>query len=160
MPSDSLYKTDFYTWAQQQAELLAQSDDPRIDVENLAEEVAALGRSALRATDVSLLRALIGLIKLASSSGPHPKGHWQSDVREQLCQAQDAYAPGMRPLIDLDELWRKALKLANYELSDYGEPGAPRDLPCPFTLDDLLDPEFEPAHARARLEHALAAHRS
>jgi hypothetical protein len=27
----------------------------------------------------------------------------------------------------------------------------PGDLPCPFTLDDLLVPDFEPADARARI---------
>jgi hypothetical protein len=34
----------------------------------------------------------------------------------------------------------------------------PGDLPCPFTLDDFLAPDFEPADARARIERAIQAH--
>jgi hypothetical protein len=158
MAGDPLYDSDFYTWTQRQAELLAQLDDPRLDTENLAEEVAALGRTELRAVTGNLLRALIDLIKLAANTENLPRGHWRSEIRERHYQARDAYTPGMRPLIDLDADWQRALKLANQLLADYGDPGVPPDLPCPFTLDDLLAPDFEPTDARAQIERAIRAH--
>jgi hypothetical protein len=158
MPGDALYDTDFYTWTQRQAELLAQLDDPRLDTENLAEEVAALGRTEVRAVTGNLLRALIDLIKLAANTENLPSGHRHSEIRERHYQARDAYTPGMRPLIDLDDEWRHALRIARRQLSDYGDPGVPPDLPCPFRLDDLLAPDFEPADACTQIERAIQAH--
>ncbi|MBK1667703.1 hypothetical protein CKO28_06600 [Rhodovibrio sodomensis] len=48
MPGDPLYDTDFYAWPQQQARLLLEVRDNRLDAENLAEEVADLANSGLR----------------------------------------------------------------------------------------------------------------
>ena len=64
----------------------------------------------------------------------------------------------MRQYLDQQALWQKAVTRANQLLADYGNPGLPPDLPCPFTLDDLFSPDFEPADARARIERAIRAH--
>ena len=158
MPGDPLYDTDFYAWTQQQARLLREVRDNRLDVEHLAEEVADLGRSELRACESHLLQALIHLVKLAASANASSEGHWTSEAEIQMEQGQKAFSPGMRQHIDPETLWRKAVKLANRQLADFGDPGVPTDLPCPFTLDDLLAPEFEPADARGRIEQAIQAH--
>ena len=157
MPGDPLYDSDFYTWTQRQAELVQESGDNRLDKEHLAEEVADLGRSELRACEGHLLQALIHLIKLVMSERDDPRGHWSSEVGLQLDQAQKAFSPGMRQHIELDTLWGKAVKFANQQLGDYDDPHVPADLPCPFTLDQLLAPDFEPANARARIERAIQA---
>ncbi len=158
MPGDPLYDTDFYTWTQRQAELLQESGDNRLDREHLAEEVADLGRSELRACESHLLQALIHLVKLAETTNAPSAGHCSAEAELQLDQGQKAFSPGMRQHIDPDALWRKAVKIANRQLADFGEPGVPQDLPSPFALDDLLSPEFEPADARARIERAIQAH--
>jgi hypothetical protein len=158
MPGDPLYDTDFYTWTQRQAELLQQSGDNRLDREHLAEEVADLGRSELRACESHLLQALIHLAKLAASTSEQPQGHWEAEVDGQLVHARKAFSPGMRQHIDLALLWQSAVRIANRQLADYAEDPVPKDLSCPFTLHDLLAPDFEPADARLQIERAIAAH--
>ena len=158
MPGDPLYDTDFYAWTQQQADLLRQVRDNRLDAENLAEEVADLGNSGLRSVASHLRQMLKHLIKLAASPSEHPQAGWTSEIREHHFQARDAFSPSMRKDIDLADIWQRALIQANDDLREYGEPAVPADLPCPFTLDDLLSPEFEPADARARIERAIQAH--
>ena len=49
MASERLYDTDFYAWTQDQARKLREVRDNRLDAEHLAEEVADLGKSELRA---------------------------------------------------------------------------------------------------------------
>ena len=159
MPGDPLYDTDFYTWTQQQAELLQESGDNRLDRDHLAEEVADLGRSELRACESHLRQLLKHLIKLAASPSENPRAGWTSEIREHHFQARDASSPSMRKEISLEDVWQRSLVQANDDLRDYGEPTVPRDLPCRFTLDELLAPEFEPADARARIERAIQAHR-
>mgnify|MGYP006282484701 FL=1 len=158
MPGDPLYDTDFYTWTQRQAELLREVRDNRVDKEHLAEEVADLGRSELRACESHLQQALIHLVKLAASPNAPAKGHWSVEAEQQMEQGQKAFSPGMRQHLDQQALWQKAVTRANQLLEDYGDPGVPPDLPCPFTLDDLLAPDFEPADARAQIERAIQAH--
>lgn len=160
MPGDPLYDSDFYTWTQRQAALVQESGDNRLDKEHLAEEVADLGRSELRACEGHLLQGLIHLIKLAANTSDQPQSHWHGEVEVHFFQAGRAFSPGMRQYIDLEWLWQKAVKIANKQLGDYSDPHMPRDLPCPFTLDDLLAPDFEPTEARGRIEQAIAAHSS
>lgn len=158
MPGDPLYDSDFYTWTQRQAELVQESGDNRLDKAHLAEEVADLGRSELRACEGHLLRSLIHLIKLAASTHSERVGHWEGEVETQLVQARKAFSTGMRQHIDLEDLWRTAVRIATRQLPDYAQALVPSDLPCPFTLDDLLAPDFEPAGARSRIEGAIAPH--
>jgi hypothetical protein len=160
MPGDPLYDTDSYTWTQQQADLLRQVRDNRLDAENLAEEVADLGDSGLRSVVSHLRQMLKHLIKLAASPSEHPQAGWTSETREHHFQARDAFSPSMRKDIDLADTWQRSLVQANDDLREYGEPAVPADLPCPFTLDDLLSPDFEPADARARIERTIQAHHS
>ena len=158
MASDSSYSSNFFAWAQLQAELLAKSKDPEIDSENLAEEIAALGRSELRACGSHLLQALIRLVQLGARTSVQFNGHLEAEVELNLFEAGKAFSPGMRQHIDPDALWRKALKIANRQFADFGESGVPQDLPSPFALDDLLSPDFEPADARVKIERAIQAH--
>jgi hypothetical protein len=158
MPGDPLYDRDFYTWTQRQAELLQESGDNRLDREHLSEEVADLGRSELRACENHLLQALIHLIKMTADTRAEPQAQWAGEVDNHLFQARKAFSPGMRQHIDTGFLWQTGVKIANRQLSAYSATLMPGDLPCPFTLDDLLAPDFEPADARARIEQAIQAH--
>ena len=46
--SASLYETDFYAWANQQAALLREGKLSAADVENIAEEIESMGRGEKR----------------------------------------------------------------------------------------------------------------
>ena len=55
----TLYDTDFYAWTQHNARLLRSGHAEEADLENVAEEIASLGRSERRAL-ASRLAVLIG----------------------------------------------------------------------------------------------------
>jgi hypothetical protein len=143
MAGQRLYDTDFYAWTQDQAAKLREVRDNRLDAENLAEEVADLGRSELRAVETHILQLFIHLLKLAFSPADPPRASWRGEVRQHHLLLGKAYSPGMRAKIDLDQLWRVARATASDQLADYGEPAVPGDLACPFTLDALLSEDFD-----------------
>lgn len=155
MSGDPLYDSDFYTWSQQQAELLQEVRDNRLDTANLAEEVADLGRSELRAVKRHIELVFIHLIKLAVSPADGPPSHWISEVRAHAKQTRRGFSPGMRRHLDVAELWSEAIKEANDELAGFGDPVVAQDIPCPFGLDDLLTPAFDPKAALITVQKLL-----
>lgn len=58
----------------------------------------------------------------------------------------------MRRLIDLDQLWRDALRLADANVRDYGVEDPP-DFPthCPFGIDEPLGQDFDVREAVERI---------
>jgi len=151
MSSEHLYDTDFYAWTQQQAEKLREVRDNRLDAENLAEEVADLGKSELRAVTGHLDQLLIHLLKAAYSPAEVPKHGWLNEADLHHREMLKAFSPSMRQKIDLASSWRTAVRQTNRELAAYGEAQLPPDTPCPFTLDDLLSANFDIDGAIARL---------
>ena len=151
MSSERLYDTDFYAWTQQQAEKLREVRDNRLDAENLAEEVADLGKSELRAVTGHLDQLLIHLLKAAYSPAEVPKHGWLNEADLHHREMLKAFSPSMRQKIGLASSWRTAVRQTNRELAAYGEAQLPPDTPCPFTLDDLLSANFDIDGAIARL---------
>lgn len=156
MSGQSLYDTDFYTWTQQQAARLREVRDNRLDADHLAEEVADLGKSELRAVTSHLRQACKHLLKLAVSPAEAPVSGWLAEVSEHLLNARQAYSPGMQQLIDLAAVWQQAKRQANYELDAYQEPRLPEALSCPFALDELLADRFDPELAVRRIQEGLS----
>ena len=158
MDRTSLYHEDIYAWAEQQAAALrriaaTRTDLPNeLDLDHIAEEIGDLGKSELRATTSPLTQALAHLRKLAADRNSLAAAHWSGEVSRFLLDAQAAYSPSMRRLIDLDKLWRDALRLAYANLRSYGVETIP-DVPatCPFSLDELLDRDFDMEAAVSRL---------
>lgn len=78
-PAKSLtsYEEDIYAWSREQAALLrdmaARRVNTPLDLENLAEEIEALGRSELRACEGLTIRILAHLLKLAFSPAAAPR---------------------------------------------------------------------------------------
>jgi hypothetical protein len=151
MSSQRLYDTDFYAWTQDQAEKLREVRDNRLDAANLAEEVADLGKSELRAVTSHLESLLVHLLKAAYSPANQPRSGWLNEADAHQDLARQAFWPSMHDKIDLTRLWRRALRQTNRELADYGEAEVPQNTPCPFTLDELLTEDFDVDAAVARL---------
>jgi lipid II:glycine glycyltransferase (peptidoglycan interpeptide bridge formation enzyme) len=152
MSSQRLYDTDFYAWTQQQAEKLREVRDNRLDAENLAEEVADLGKSELRAMTGHLDQLLIHLLKAAYSPAQVPKHGWLNEADLHHREMLKAFSPSMRQKIDLASSWRTAVRQTNRELADYGEAPLPSDIGCPFTIDALLSADVDVDAAIDRLK--------
>jgi hypothetical protein len=61
--TEPLYDTDILLWSEQQAELLRQRSANALDWDNLAEEIAAVGRRELHAAESHLIQALLHDLK-------------------------------------------------------------------------------------------------
>ncbi len=143
-----LYEQDFYTWAERQATLIRQGRFEALDLKNIAKEIGDMGRS-LSASLESAYR-LICLHQLKRMMQPERAGRsWPVTIgRERLRAARLLRQnPGLKP-------HREAL-LAEAYADARAEAALETDLPLarfpatlPFTLDEVMDPEFwaDPAH--------------
>ncbi len=153
---DPLYDQDFYLWTQDQARRLrALEGDNRLDTDNLAEEVADLGRSELNKVASHLRQALIHLLKAAWVPDPRLRAGWTAEVRAHLDEASDAVTPGMRQKLDIDREWQRAWPIANGKLVEHGDAELPQPIACPLTLDELISGERDVAAAVGQVSAAL-----
>ena len=149
---DGLYERDILDWAEQQAALLRRLSrgervNDAIDWPNLIEEVRDLGLSELHACQSLLRQAMLHLLKLHLEPDAPAVGHWRGEVVGFLGDAAERFTPAMRQRIDLAALWRRAQRQQGTESGH----GAANLAGCPYTLDDLLDPDADPAALAARL---------
>jgi len=143
MPDD-LYERDILVWSEKQAALLrrlarGEGLNEAVDWDHVIEEVGDVGLSELHACESLLVQALAHLLKLhAEPEGP--TAHWTSDTIAFLGTVNRRFAPSMRQRIDLNALYRSAVRQTR-PLIRVGGIRLP-DL-CPFTLDELLDENAE-----------------
>lgn len=159
-PGSGLYDDDFYAWTQKQAALLralhpvagdsAPGDVAALDAAHLAEEIEDLGKRDLREV-LSYLRLVIQhLVKLRAVPTSRDAAHWHAEAVNFQLAAREAFSPSMRRFIDVDDVWRGGCRAAGRVLKDAGARDPATD-PCPFTLDDLLAPDFDVDAAAARI---------
>lgn len=140
----SLYDTDFFVWCNEQARLVRERRFDELDLENVAEELASMGRSDKRQIDNRLEVLIAHLLKWKFQPGARKPG-WSATIYEQrrrisriiddspsliaypAANARDAY-PGARLL---------AAKDTGIDFTLFPEA-------CPFTPEQILDPEFLP----------------
>lgn len=147
-----LYRNDFYSWTQREAARLRALppeviNHALLDVANLAEEIADLGKRDLREVMSYLSRVIQHLIKLQAAPGG---AHWHAEAVNFQSAARRAFSPGMRQLIDVAEIWTDGCRAAGRFLRDHGAQDLSLE-PCPFTLDELLAADFDVDVAVARI---------
>lgn len=151
-----LYHTDFYSWTQREAATLRTLppdviNHAQLDVANLAEEIADLGKRDLREVMSYLGLVIQHLIKLHAAPSARDAAHWHAEAVNFQSAARRAFSPGMRQLIDVAEIWTDGCRAAGRFLRDHGAHDRTLD-PCPFTLNDLLAADFDVEAAVARIE--------
>lgn len=138
----SLYEEDFYTWAERQAELIRQGRFEALDLENVAEEIADLGRS--QSASLESAYRLICVHQLKRMMQPERAGRsWTVTIGLERLRAARLLRrnPGLKP-------HRQGL-LADAYADARLEAALETDLPLarfpkalPFTLDQIMDPDF------------------
>jgi hypothetical protein len=134
------YDTDILTWSERQAELLrrlavGERVNDQIDWKNIIEEVESVGSEQLHSVQSLLRQALIHMLK--AKAWPLLRAPtWRADSVRFRADAADRFAPSMRQRIDLDRVYRQALRA----LPETMDGQAPLAMPevCPVTLDELL----------------------
>jgi hypothetical protein len=149
---DDLYRHDYYAWSRQQAAELRRLRGERVtstlDLDNLAEEVASLGRSDLRRVKSQLRRIIEHLLKLQYSPATEPLDGCCETILKARQDIDDYLTSSMRPEVEagLEQDYSKGRAKAVLALQRYGEHEAAVALPMrsPYALAELLDPEWWP----------------
>lgn len=147
--SATLYDDDIVAWAEAQAESLrALARQPglsnALDWENVVEEIEGVGRSQISGVERHVSLVLVHLLKRLSAPDAPPARHWIAEAVAFQLTAARSYTPSMWQRIDIDDLWRDAMREADAFLRAYGD-SLTRGLPdrCPFRLGEIASREFD-----------------
>lgn len=157
MGETSLYETDILAWTEEQAAALrmlaGRPDLPNaLDLPNVIEEIEALGRTELKSATSPIRLILLHLLKIAFVPDSRDEAHWRTEIANWHDEVQENMTNSMHQRVDMDALWRRAMRLAGPALKENGSV-LPRGLPseCPFVLQDFLGEEFDVDTAVGRL---------
>ena len=142
--SASLYDTDIYLWTQEQAALIQKRRWSEVDADLVAGEIADLGSEIRNGCFSFIRRILQHLLKLRYSTQEIHKPHWRSEIGNFRLDLKDRLTRSIENQVDIDQLYRQAVRLAVAAQSD--EPGFAEKLPpeCPWTLEQVLDDDYWP----------------
>jgi ABC-type phosphate transport system auxiliary subunit len=150
-PAGDLYQDDFVRWAERQAALLREGRYDELDLDNLIEEVEDLGRRELDMVESHVETIVEHLLKLQLSSAVRPRRGWLVTVDKQRAKLARKMTTTLRNHLqaELPALYAGLRRpVARQSEKDGVSPDA---LPptCPYTLDQILDPDWYPANPKA-----------
>ncbi|HXM45116.1 MAG TPA: DUF29 domain-containing protein [Bryobacteraceae bacterium] len=139
-----LYDEDFFEWTRRNAELLRAGRLEQADIEHIAEEIEDMGIRDLRALDSRLEVLLVHLLKCRFQPEKR-SASWENTIAVQRTGVARLLAryPSFRRRIkpDLPLNYGFALRRA---VRETGLPKNHFPAECPFTVEQILDPEFLP----------------
>ena len=135
-----LYDDDILLWSERQAALLRQhagaAANDAIDWPNIIEEIESVGNEQRFQVESNLVQALIHMLKATAWPLSRDVPHWQAEARVFRSNAERRFTPSMRQRLDLDRIYRRALRGLPDTID--GQPPLPVPGVCPVTLDELL----------------------
>jgi hypothetical protein len=140
-----LYERDIVLWSEQQADLLRRRaagelvNDAQLDWPNIAEEIESLGNEQGFAVESLLVQAIIHRMKAETWPDCRDAENWSADSIRFRGDAASRFVPSMRQRIDLDKIYRRAVRAMPRVIDAQQAPIWPAE--CPFTLDYLLSEE-------------------
>ncbi|MFM7191483.1 MAG: DUF29 domain-containing protein [Microcystaceae cyanobacterium] len=141
-----LYTEDFFTWTQQQAELLSKRHFEQLDLEHLVEEIQDLGNRHYDQLESCLMVLVAHLLKWQVQHWKRTNS-WRATIRVQRTSLAKLLRrnPGLKSRLEeaIAESWQEARDLAIAE-ADLPDDQFPND--CPFTISEVLDANFWPNH--------------
>lgn len=139
-----LYERDFALWIDQQVELLRARKFEQLDLENIIEEIACMGGNLRRELRSRIENIIMHLLK-CQFQPEHKSGSWLGTLREQRSCIGELLEdnPSLKRLVQ--EAVSKRYGAAVARAAD--ETGLERKVfpvKCPYSPDDVLDPDFVP----------------
>lgn len=136
---------DPYAWALAQAALLRRGAKgaSSADIAALSQFLEEWADEILSAARSQMVNLMAHAAKAAMSRIPAIIGHWRSECIEFHDRLVDAYRPSMRDRIDMTSLWQRACRKVDASFADHGEAKPQLPAQCPFTLDQLVDPDLD-----------------
>ncbi len=144
MGNRQLYNQDFFAWATEQAALLRDGRLSEADIDHIAEEIEAMGKSEKRELVSRLTVLLLHLLEwqhqptLRSTS-------WGLTLEEQRNRLEDHLANNPSLKSGIGEMIAAAYR--NAILGAARETGKDRNVfsvVCPWSLDQIIDSNFYP----------------
>ncbi|MEI6985887.1 MAG: DUF29 domain-containing protein [Rhodospirillaceae bacterium] len=139
-----LHDQDFYAWANEQAALLRARNMDAADIDNIAEEIASMGRSEKRELISRLAVLLLHLLKWQLQPERQCKS-WRLSVEEQRRKLQRHLADNPSLNSKLEEVIGAAYGDAVLDAKRETdlEEGVFLDS-CPWVFDQIMDASFWP----------------
>ena len=145
MPSNTtLYDSDFFAWAYEQAALLRAGRLTEADIENIAEEIESMGRCEKRELVSRLAVLFVHLLKWRHQPGLQG-AFWRRTIEQQRLHLTEHLADNPSLRAKLGEAIASAYGHARIEAEN--ETGLNRSSfppSCPFSFDDAMNPDFWP----------------
>jgi hypothetical protein len=135
---------DFALWASEQAALLGRGRFDRVDVENVVGELEYLGNSQKSEIE-SRLRVLLAHLLKWQFQPEQRSNSWRATLVEQRTEIAEVIRRSPSLKRHPDESVSAAYKIAVLRAS--GETGLPSTAfpeTCPYTIEQILDPDFYP----------------
>ncbi|GEO81479.1 DUF29 domain-containing protein [Pararhodospirillum oryzae] len=142
--SGTLYETDFYAWANEQAALLRSGKLSLADIENIAEEIESMGKSEKREFVNRLTVLMLHLLKWKSQ--PLLQGaSWRTTIRIQRIDITDHLQDNPSLRAQIPEIMARAYTKARVKAA--AETGMSEETfpaECPWSFDQIMDGAFWP----------------
>ena len=140
----TLYDTDFYAWANEQAALLRAGQLSAADIENIAEEIESMGKGEQRELESRLAVLLLHLLKWQYQ--PKRRGRsWRLTIEEQRRKLTRHLRQNPSLRAKLPEVIADAYGDAILEAER--ETKLPRStfpVTCPWSFEQMMDDDFWP----------------
>jgi hypothetical protein len=145
-PASDLYEADFPLWAERQAALLRARRFDELDLDNLIEEVEDLSRRERDTVESHAETILEHLLKLAHSPATRPRRGWSVTVDKQRAKLGRKLTTTLRSHLEseLPALYAGLLRPLARQLEKDHVPAEVLPEFCPYTLDQILDPDWYP----------------
>jgi Domain of unknown function DUF29 len=147
-PAGDLYEKDFPLWAERQAALLRAKRFAELDLENLIEEVEDLSRRERETVESHVETIVEHLLKLELSSASRPRRGWLVTVDKQRARLARKLTTTLRHHLEteLPTLYTGLRRPVARQLAKNSVPPQPLPSVCPYTLQQILDPDWLPAN--------------
>lgn len=147
-PDADLYQTDYYRWLEVQADLLREGRLEDIDALNLIEEFDELAVGERASVESHTETIIEHLLKLQYSPATRPRRGWRLTARKSRARLKMRLTATLRThlLQRLPEIHNDARDAAVIGLEVDRVPADQLPLECPYTLEQILDPDWLPAN--------------
>ena len=149
-PAGDLYENDLVLWAERQAALLRSRRFDELDLENLIEEVEDLGRRERDMVGNHVETILEHLLKLSLSHADRPRRGWLVTVDRQRAGLARKLTTTLKNHLQtaLPTIYTGLRRPVARQLEKDGVALDALPPTCPYSLDQILDPDWYPDSTR------------
>ena len=138
----SLYEMDSHAWAAEQADALRSGRLHDLDLENLAEEIAEMGRTERKELRSELVVILLHMLNWDHQQSHRSKG-WANSIEEHRDRVVVSFEDSPSLKSSLAEILPTAYKLARRDAHrQTGLPESRFPLENPYSMTDIMERKF------------------